>query len=131
MPSRSMSLLTRHTDPDTIHQALDIVVPGFYEDPVFAWMFHELDAEQRREKIWKILRPCLKSAPVAGGFILDAKDWGAAMAVTCPGQKYDSLVSIWKSGGVSATFQSGLKPTYVSQSWDLSMDLATCHRHGY
>ncbi|CAM1503794.1 Fc.00g013850.m01.CDS01 [Cosmosporella sp. VM-42] len=99
-------------DSEGIRQALDIAVPSFYEDPLFAWMFYEFDAAERHQKLWELLKPIFKSAPVAGGFILDAKDWGATMAVTGPGQRYDSFMTILKSGGVPATLKTGLKPAF-------------------
>ncbi|KAK7428724.1 hypothetical protein QQZ08_004819 [Neonectria magnoliae] len=65
----------------TIQKAVDITVPAFYNDPLFAWMF------------------------------LEARDWGSVMAVSEPGQKYDGVRTVWRSDGVSATLFGGLMPT--------------------
>lgn len=90
------------------------MVPCFYDDPLFKWIFNECDPAQRQQKLWTYFRPLVAAAPTAGGFILEAKDWGATMVVACPGQKFDSLGTIIKSGAVSATLKCGLKPAYVS-----------------
>lgn len=102
------------TDDEALRQTVNVIVPSFYEDPLFRWIFNESDDAQRRQKLWRYLPAVLSAAPIVGGFILDAKDWGAAMVVTCPGQKYDSVGTVIKCGGVSATLKCGLKPTYVS-----------------
>ncbi|KAH6891029.1 hypothetical protein B0T10DRAFT_300316 [Thelonectria olida] len=92
--------------------AADIIVPAFYNDPLFAWMFLEDSDEARHKKLWLMIRSVIRSAVECGGFVLDAREWGSAMCVSEPGQKYDGLRTIWKSDGVSATIAGGLKPTF-------------------
>ncbi|KPM34545.1 hypothetical protein AK830_g12024 [Neonectria ditissima] len=95
----------------TIQKALDITAPAFYNDPLFAWMFLEASDELRHKKLWTMLRSVLRSALECGGFILEARGWGSIMAVSEPGQKYDGVLTVWRSAGVSATLSGGLMPT--------------------
>ncbi|KAK7398350.1 hypothetical protein QQX98_012284 [Neonectria punicea] len=100
----------------TIQKAVDITVPAFYNDPLFAWMFLEASDELRHKKLWVMIRSVPRSALECGGFILEARDWGSVMAVSEPGQKYDGVRTVWRSDGVSATLSAGLMPTIVSYS---------------
>lgn len=71
------------------------------------------DDDEREERLHVFLRPVIKSAPICGGYILDAMDWGSMMVVSEPGQNYDGVRSIILSGGIPATLSGGLKPTHV------------------
>lgn len=99
-----------------------MLVPCFYDDPLFRWGFSDLTDEQRHQKLWSFFKPTVRSAPTAGGFLLDAKDWGAVMAVACPGQKFDGVANILKCGGVPGVAKCGLKPAYVSPLNSLPFD---------
>lgn len=92
------------------------MVPAFYNDPLFAWIFLESHDEERHKKLWAMIRSIVRSSFECGGFVLDARDWGSVMAVSEPGQKYDGLGTIWRSDGISATLSGGVKPTIVSLS---------------
>uniref|UniRef100_A0A0D2YHQ5 N-acetyltransferase domain-containing protein n=1 Tax=Fusarium oxysporum (strain Fo5176) TaxID=660025 RepID=A0A0D2YHQ5_FUSOF len=48
------------------------------------------DDDERMERLQVFLRPVIKSAPICGGYILDAMDWGSMMVVSEPGQNYDA-----------------------------------------
>ncbi|KAH7157166.1 hypothetical protein EDB81DRAFT_415222 [Dactylonectria macrodidyma] len=58
-----------------------------------------------------MIRSVIRSSFECGGFVLDARDWGAVMSVSEPGQKYDGVRTVWRSDGVSATIAGGIKPT--------------------
>lgn len=75
------------------------------------------DDDEREERPQVFLRPVIKSAPICGGYVLDAMDWGSMMVVSEPGQNYDGVRSIILSGGIPATLFGGLKTTmYISAS---------------
>ncbi|KAF7546789.1 hypothetical protein G7Z17_g8176 [Cylindrodendrum hubeiense] len=92
-------------------KAVNITVPCFYNDPLFAWMFLEAGDEERHRKLWTMIRSVVRSGFECGGFVIDARDWGSVMVVSEPGQKYDGLRTVWRSDGVSATISGGLMPT--------------------
>ncbi|EWY89715.1 hypothetical protein FOYG_10516 [Fusarium oxysporum NRRL 32931] len=52
------------------------------------------DDDEREERPQVFLRPVIKSAPICGGYVLDAMDWGSMMVVSEPGQNYDGRLLI-------------------------------------
>ncbi|KAM5352084.1 hypothetical protein ACJ41O_004807 [Fusarium nematophilum] len=95
-------------DVEAWQHAHDIAVPAFRTDPLYAWIFMEDgDDEKREDRLRIFFKPVLKSGPICGGYILDARDWGSMMVVTEPGQNYDGLGVILKSGGIPATLSGG------------------------
>lgn len=96
---------------NAFQKTTNIMVPAFYDDPLFAWIFMESRDEERHKKLWAMIRSVVRSSFECGGFVLDARDWGSVMAVSEPGQKYDGLGTIWRSDGISATLSGGVKPT--------------------
>lgn len=89
-------------------------MPCFYNDPLFAWIFLESSDEERHQKLWAMIRSVIRSSFECGGFVLDARDWGAVMSVSEPRQKYDGVRTVWRSDAISATIAGGIMPTIVS-----------------
>ncbi|KAH7154883.1 hypothetical protein B0J13DRAFT_544253, partial [Dactylonectria estremocensis] len=58
-----------------------------------------------------MIRSVIRSSFECGGFVLDARDWGAVMSVSEPRQKYDGVRTVWRSDAISATIAGGIMPT--------------------